>query len=106
MQITPATAEYVEDLSGGSTFDQSDLANPDINIRYGTFYLKHLLDQFDGDEVAALAAYNAGETNVFEWGGSDLEIEDIPYPETRKYVEGVLQKREAYRREYGSELGY
>lgn len=106
MQITPATAEYVEDLSGGSTFDQSDLADPDINIRYGTFYLRHLLNQFDGDEVAALAAYNAGETNVFEWGGSELEIGDIPYPETRKYVEGVLQKRDAYRREYGSELGF
>lgn len=105
MQITPATAEYVEDLSGGSTFDQSDLADPDINIRYGTFYLRHLLNQFDGDEVAALAAYNAGETNVFEWGGSDLAISDIPFPETRQYVEDVLDKRDAYRREYGSELG-
>ena len=106
MQITPSTAEYVEDLSGGSTFDQSDLADPDINIRYGTFYLRHLLDQFDGDEVAALAAYNAGETNVFEWGGSELEISDIPFPETRHYVEGVLEKRDAYRAEYGPELGY
>lgn len=106
MQITPATAEYVEDLSGGSTFDQSDLANPDINIRYGTFYLRHLLNQFDGDEVAALAAYNAGETNVFEWGGSDLEISDIPFPETRHYVQDVLEKRDAYRRKYAAELGF
>ena len=105
MQITPATAEYVEDLSGGSTFDQSDLANPDINIRYGTFYLRHLLNKFDGDEVAALAAYNAGETNVFEWGGSELEISDIPFPETKSYVKDVLEKREAYRREYARELG-
>ena len=105
MQITPSTAEYVEDLSGGSTFDQSDLADPDINIRYGTFYLRHLLDQFDGDEVAALAAYNAGETNVFEWGGSDLEISDIPFPETKSYVKDVLEKRDAYRRKYADELG-
>lgn len=105
MQITPSTAEYVEDLSGGSTFDQSDLANPDINIRYGTFYLRHLLNQFDGDEVAALAAYNAGETNVFEWGGSDLEISDIPFPETKNYVKDVLEKRDAYRRKYADELG-
>ena len=106
MQITPATAEYVEDLSGGSTFDQSDLANPDINIRYGTFYLRHLLNQFDGDEVAALAAYNAGETNVYDWGGSDLEISDIPFPETRHYVQDVLEKRDAYRRKYAAELGF
>ncbi len=105
MQITPSTAEYVEDLSGGSTFDQSDLADPDLNIRYGTFYLRHLLDQFEGDEVAALAAYNAGETNVFEWGGSDLEISDIPFPETKHYVQVVLEKRDAYRREYSKELG-
>lgn len=105
MQITPSTAEYVEDLSGGSTFDQSDLADPDINIRYGTFYLRHLLNQFGGDEVAALAAYNAGETNVFEWGGSDLEISDIPFPETRNYVKDVLEKRDAYRRKYADELG-
>jgi soluble lytic murein transglycosylase len=106
MQITPSTAEYVEDLSGGSTFDQSDLANPDINIRYGTFYLRHLLNQFDGDEVAALAAYNAGETNVFDWGGSDLEISDIPFPETKNYVKDVLEKRDAYRRAYPNELGF
>jgi len=106
MQVTPATAEYVEELSGGSTFDPSDLADPDINIRYGTFYLRHMFNQFDGDEVAALAAYNAGETNVAQWGGAGLEIEDIPFPETRKYVEGVLAKRDAYRREYGSELGF
>ena len=105
MQITPNTAEIIEELSGGSTFEQEDLADPDINIRYGTFYLRHLLDKFDGNEVAALAAYNGGETNVAAWGGSELETDQIEFPETREYVEDVLQKRDEYRRHYGDELG-
>ncbi|MSO42432.1 MAG: lytic transglycosylase domain-containing protein [Solirubrobacterales bacterium] len=105
MQITPQTALIIEDLSGGSTFDQSDLADPDLNIRYGTYYLRYLLDKFDGNEVAALAAYNAGETNVAAWGGSGLELGDIEFPETRQYVEDVLEKRDQYRRRYGEELG-
>ena len=105
MQITPQTAEIIEELSGGSTFEQEDLADPDINIRYGTFYLRHLLDKFDGNEVAALAAYNGGETNVAAWGGSELELDQIEFPETRSYVEDVLETRGDYRRHYGDELG-
>jgi soluble lytic murein transglycosylase len=105
MQITPRTAEIIEDLSGGSTFEQEDLADPDINIRYGTFYLRHLLDKFGENEVAALAAYNAGETNVAAWGGSELELDQIEFPETRDYVEDVLDKRDDYRRHYRDELG-
>lgn len=105
MQITPGTAEIIEQLSGGSTFTQEDLADPDINIAYGTFYFRHLLDKFDGNEVAALAAYNGGETNVASWGGADLELDDIEFPETRDYVERVQQKRQEYRDHYASELG-
>jgi soluble lytic murein transglycosylase len=105
MQITPSTARLIEQLSGGQTFNFDDLSNPDINIRYGTFYLRYLLDKFDDNEVAALAAYNAGETNVIAWGGSDLQLEDIPFPETRGYVEDVLDKRVEYARHYRHELG-
>jgi peptidoglycan lytic transglycosylase len=105
MQITPSTARLIEQLSGGSTFKSEDLSNPDINIRYGTFYLRYLLDKFDDNEVAALAAYNAGETNVIAWGGSDLQVGDIPFPETRGYVEDVLDKRVEYARHYRKELG-
>src|SRR5215216_1750966 len=83
MQVTPATAEFIERDSGGSTFKADDLSNPDINIRYGTYYLRHLLDKFDGNLVAALAAYNAGETNVAAWGGGDLKVDDIQFTETR-----------------------
>jgi soluble lytic murein transglycosylase len=105
MQITPSTAKLIENLSGGQTFRFEDLSDPDINIRYGTFYLRYLLDKFDGNEVAALAAYNAGETNVIAWGGSDLQVDDIAFPETRGYVESVLEKRKEYAQHYRDELG-
>jgi soluble lytic murein transglycosylase len=105
MQITPATAKLIESLSGGQTFKFEDLSNPDINIRYGTYYLRYLIDKFGDNVVAALAAYNAGETNVIAWGGSNLQIDDIPFPETRGYVEDVLDKRVEYARHYRHELG-
>ena len=60
MQITPETAHEIERLSGGSTFVLEDLSDPDLNIAYGTFYLRHLLDIYGDNEVAVLAAYNAG----------------------------------------------
>jgi soluble lytic murein transglycosylase len=105
MQITPSTAKVIENLSGGQTFNFDDLSNPDINIRYGTFYLHYLIEKFGDNEIAALAAYNAGETNVAAWGGSSLSLDDIPFPETREYVENVLEKRDEYARHYRHELG-
>ena len=105
MQITPSTAKVIESLSGGQTFKFDDLSNPDINIRYGTFYLHYLIQKFGDNEIAALAAYNAGETNVANWGGSSLSLDDIPFPETRDYVENVLEKRDEYARHYRHELG-
>lgn len=106
MQITPEAAEYIEKQSGGTTFRLSDLSDPELNIRYGTFLLRELLDRYDGDEAAALAAYNAGPGNADKWGGAGLTVEEIPFPETRAYVEEVLEKREEYRRKYATELGY
>jgi peptidoglycan lytic transglycosylase len=106
MQITPTTAKEIERLSGGTTFKLDDLSDPEINIRYGTFYLAELLRRFDGSEIAALAAYHAGPTAVEEWGGSSLTLDEIPIEETRGYVEEVLDKRGEYRREYAKELGY
>lgn len=106
MQITPVTAREIERLSGGTTFRLADLADPDINIRYGTFYLSQMLERFDGSEVAALAAYNAGPSHAESWGGEGLTVEGIPLPETREYVVEVLDKRRAYRERYTAELGY
>ncbi|GIK77226.1 MAG: lytic transglycosylase domain-containing protein [Acidobacteria bacterium] len=105
MQITPDTADTIETLSGGETFVYEDLADPDLNIRYGTFYLRHLLDRFGGNEVAALAAYNAGPEQAEEWGGAAMTIDDIEFPETYGYVRDVLDRREEYREKYADELG-
>lgn len=106
MQITPDAADTIARNSNATSFELEDLGDPEINIRYGTFLLAEFLERYEGDEAAALAAYNAGPGNADEWGGSELTVAEIPFPETRAYVEEVLEKRDEYRREYGGELGY
>lgn len=110
MQITPETAEFIARDSGGTRFVQADLATPQVNISYGAYYLRYLLRQYDGDVDLAVAAYNAGETNVNRWieraGGPDaLDSDDIPFPETREYVHNVADRRAEYRERYRDELG-
>ena len=108
MQILPETAEYIARLSGGTEFERGDLANPQINIAYGSYYLNYLLEKYAGNEALALAAYNAGEGKVDEWigeGRAPDEPAEIPFPETREYVVQVLEVRVRYRDEYARELG-
>jgi len=111
MQITPSTADFIAHRSGGTAFSQEDLAKPQINIAYGSYYLRYLLDRYDGSTELALAAYNAGETNVDRWvsaaGGRDKfdRTAHIPFPETREYVDNVLSLRHDYRSKYSRELG-
>ncbi len=105
MQITPETARDIARRSGGTQFTVEDLATPQINISYGSYLLRELLDRYGGDTAAALAAYNAGPGNADRWGGASLEPGDIPFPETRAYVEKVLAAQRSYRDQYGDELG-
>src|SRR3984893_12455715 len=111
MQILPATAYYLAHLSGGSSFTASDLATPSINVAYGTYYLRYLLDHYNGNELLAVAAYNGGLANVDRWAaeanaaGRELTAERIPFPETREYVLRVLDAQRAYRSRYAGELG-
>ena len=67
MQILPETAYYIAHLSGGSRFTASDLATPSINVAYGSYYLRYLLDHYDGNEMLAVAAYNGGLANADSW---------------------------------------
>jgi soluble lytic murein transglycosylase len=108
MQITPETAQYIASKSGGVLFETSDLSTPQVNISYGSYYLRYLMGRYDGDTTLTLAAYNAGEGNVDRWradAGGALEVADIPFPETRHYVEKVQQARRDYRSGYAAELG-
>jgi soluble lytic murein transglycosylase len=105
MQVTPATAHLIARQSGGTQFVIGDLSDPEINISYGSYYLRYLLQRYDGNEVAALAAYNAGMGNVDRWGGSGLDLDGIGFSETRAYVEEVMEKRQEYRSKYADELG-
>jgi soluble lytic murein transglycosylase len=101
MQILPSTAHGIAVHTGGSRFRTQDLYDPEINVRYGSWYLRHLLDKY-GDERTALAAYNAGQENVDRWlAGRD----GIRFSETRAYVDRVEKLKRIYRDVWGSELG-
>ncbi|MGA2926821.1 MAG: lytic transglycosylase domain-containing protein [Solirubrobacteraceae bacterium] len=112
MQLMPATAEYLAQRSGATTFRVADLTTPKVNIAYGSYYLRLLIDHYHGDTMLGLAAYNGGESNVDRWlaqaraHGHRLTIAQIPFPETRDYVMRVLSAQHDYRRTYSSQLGY
>src|SRR3954469_425668 len=111
MQLTPQTARDIARKSGGTAFVEADLGTPQVNIAYGAFYLRYLLDRYGGNEAFALAAYNGGEGNVDRWiaaaraKGEALTVDAIPFAETRQYVGRVEQAREQYRSHYAAELG-
>ena len=101
MQLLPDTAKGIALHTGGSAFRVEDLYDPEINVRYGAWYLRHLLLKY-GDERTALAAYNAGQDNVDRWRRAGKGIQ---FAETRAYVERVERLKVIYRRAYGTELG-
>jgi soluble lytic murein transglycosylase len=106
MQILPSTGKLLA-RQERLRYNASDLYDPEINIRYGTRYLKDVLGSFGGRVDYALASYNAGPHRVRRWTGMDLTIpsevfiEEIPFDETRDYVKLVLRNEMLYRRLYG-----
>jgi soluble lytic murein transglycosylase len=102
MQLQPATAKGIAIRTGGSKFVLSDLYDPELNVRYGAWYLHHLLQKYGGDERVALAAYNAGQENVDRWRADGVAVQ---FPETRAYVAQVERLKGIYRRTYSHELG-
>ena len=113
MQIMPETAAWIAYQLGEEpekiADDMNHLCKPETNIRYGTWYLAELEEEFSGNDVLALAAYNAGRGNVREWMEKNhwdekfSDVDKIPYAETRDYVKRVLHCREKYAKLYSSQ---
>ncbi len=101
MQLLPETARGIALRTGGDGFVDSDLLDPEINVRYGSWYLRSLLDRYH-DVRTALAAYHAGQGNVDQWRREGVGIR---FPETRHYVDKVLSAQRVYADVYGSDLG-
>jgi soluble lytic murein transglycosylase len=102
MQLLPQSARFIQRRSG----IEGDYRDPKVNIRLGTWFLGYLNDRYDGDERLMLAAYNSGEGSVDAWTsdeGFDIK-KDIPYKETRQYVDRALEAQKTYRDLYGKEL--
>jgi soluble lytic murein transglycosylase len=102
MQLTPSTAHGIAIRTGGNAFRTSDLYNPEINIRYGAWYLHNLFAKYHSERLV-LAAYNAGQGNVDRWLANGGRIR---FAETRAYVERVEEVQRIYRDAYADELGY
>jgi len=100
MQLLPDTAKGIALRTGGDRFVVADLRDPEINIRYGTWYLDHLRDRY-GDAKLALAAYHAGPGSVDHWRAEGLAI---PFAATREYVAEVERMQAVYADAYRSEL--
>jgi soluble lytic murein transglycosylase len=100
MQLLPETAKGIAARTGGHRFVVEDLYVPELNVRYGAWYLRHLLDKY-GDETMALAAYNAGQANVDRWRASGSGIR---FAETRHYVRRVEELKGIYARAYADQL--
>ena len=100
MQLTPATARGIAIRTGGTAFRTQDLFDPEINIRYGAWYLDNLFKKY-GNETLVLAAYNAGQGNVDRWRAQGKGIQ---FPETRAYVKRVEHLTSIYRRAWHSKL--
>ena len=108
MQLMPDTGRWAAGYLGINGYSDDLLYEPEVNIRIGAWYLRQLLNQFDGNLAVALAAYNGGPSNVEkwlssgEWSGSIDDLEQIPFPETARYVDRVRRAYQLYLRAYGS----
>ena len=98
MQLLPDTARGIAVHTGGWRFRVADLYDPEINVRYGAWYLRHLIDKY-GSERTALAAYNAGQANVDAWRARGIGIQ---FDETKEFVGHVESLKKTYRHAYSS----
>jgi soluble lytic murein transglycosylase len=107
MQLMPETAAWIAAKIGDGKVEPGALKSPETNIQYGCWYLRYLLDRYEGSETLALAAYNGGAENVDKWlagaqssGRQFSLVFDIPFSETKNYIYDINKTKEIYRRAY------
>jgi soluble lytic murein transglycosylase len=109
MQLMPDTSEWIVDTARLSPSYKKDLHNPSVSIQLGSWYLSWLHKQFNGNTVAAIAGYNAGQGNVIhwlqneQWDGTLANTYAIPYGETRHYIQRVLYYYNKYHNLYAQD---
>lgn len=102
MQLMPETAKWIAQNMGEKGYSEADLLNPEKNIQFGTWYLANLENEFSGNIILVIAAYNGGRGHVKEWiqteqiDPGNVKSSGIPFQETRQYVERVLQSYQKY----------
>jgi len=105
MQLLPETAAWIAEKLELPAPTDEELLEPEVNIRLGIWYLSYLLDRFEGEEMLALAGYNAGPNRVKDWVSAGTirvgKPSSIPYEETRNYVIKIEETRAIYRERYG-----
>jgi soluble lytic murein transglycosylase len=103
MQLIPPTADRIAGELGLTGFEPARLLDPSLNIRFGTFYLRSLVQRFAGSRPLAIASYNAGPEAVTRWVDrdgtlpADVFVDSVPYGETRRYLRRVLRSYHMYR---------
>lgn len=106
MQIIPSTGQWIAEQLDHEDYEEELLYDPDINIKFGSWYFAYLLRVFDGDVELAIAAYNGGMGNVAKWlkdsrySDDGKVLKDIPFNETKDYLERVVETYEWYRKLY------
>ncbi len=106
MQITPETGSWISEQMKLKDFNSEQLYDPETNIKLGCWYLNNLKNQFDNRLPVAIAAYNGGSGNVNKWlndsrySGDNLTLKQIPFEETKNYVERVFDTQEKYKKIY------
>lgn len=108
MQVMPETGDWIAQELNLEGYNKDHLLDASTNLKMGIWYYSYLVKQFKGNHVSAIAAYNGGETNVNKWiregvwSGQEIDVQNIPFKETREYVLKVLMNHEMYKNLYAN----
>lgn len=109
MQVMPETAIWTAQQIGIQGFHENQLYQPEVNLLIGSWYLDHLFEDFQGNQITGLAAYNAGRSNVHawlgtgQWRGTIADVRNVPFPETQLYLRAVIRNYDIYKYLYADQ---